>query len=314
MIGEDAAQIRHEIAQFLRFSLPAQRPWLESHEVVEVEGYRRSLVRYDAADGDVIAAYLLVPAGTGPFPAVVIHHQHNGERHLGKSEVCGLAGDPLQAFAPALAHHGLVVLAPESICFEDRRRQRGGPDPDPESGADWLQHYNEMAYRLLAGDLLMRKVLSDAATAVSVLASLDVVDQERIGTLGHSYGGNTVLFHAALDERIRFACSSGAACSYANKMATDTGIEQAEVIPGFATRWEISELVACIAPRPLLLVSGTADPYSLDAPAVESRGRWAYEVANANGALEHLRFEGPHAVTRERFDSIVAWVVGRAWE
>ncbi len=310
----DTEQIRRRIAEFLRFSLPARRPWLESRERLEAEGYQRSLVTYDAADGDVIPAYLLVPAGTGPFPAVVVHHQHNGERHLGKSEVCGLAGDPLQAFAPALARHRLVVLAPDSICFEDRRRQRRGTDPDPQSGADWLQHYNEMAYRLLAGDLLMRKVLSDAATAVSVLASLDVVDHECIGTLGHSYGGNTVLFHAALDERIRFACSSGAACSYANKMANDTGIEQAEVIPGFAKRWDISELVACIAPRPLLLVSATADPYSLDAPAVESGGRWAYEVAKANSALEHLRFKGPHALTQERFESIVTWVVDRAWE
>lgn len=43
-------------------------------------------------------------------PAVLINHQHNGERHLGKSEVCGLAGNPLQAFGPELARHGFVVL------------------------------------------------------------------------------------------------------------------------------------------------------------------------------------------------------------
>jgi dienelactone hydrolase len=205
-----------------------------------------------------------------------------------------------------------VVLAPDSICFEDRRHQRTGRDPDPRSGADWLQHYNEMAYRLLAGDLLMRKVLSDAATAVSVLASLDVVNHQRIGTLGHSYGGNTVLFHAALDERLTFGCSSGAACSYANKVAYGTGIEEAEVIPGFATRWDVADLVACVAPRPFLLVSATEDPYSRDAPDVEAQGRWAYEAANAGSALENLRFDGGHALTQERFQSIVTWVVGRA--
>ena len=27
------------------------------------------------------------------------------------------------------------------------------------------------------------------------------VDEEQIGVLGHSYGGNTVLFHGALDAR-----------------------------------------------------------------------------------------------------------------
>jgi len=34
-----------------------------------------------------------------------------------------------------------------------------------------------------------------------------------LSTLGHSYGGNTVLFHAALDVRPGFACASGAACT-----------------------------------------------------------------------------------------------------
>jgi predicted alpha/beta superfamily hydrolase len=53
------------------------------------------------------------------------------------------------------------------------------------------------------------------------------LDTEEIGVLGHSYGGNTVLFHGALDERIRFACASGAACSYQYKLAHQLGIEMA---------------------------------------------------------------------------------------
>jgi dienelactone hydrolase len=302
----DPAVLRSDIADFLGFAPGRVSPTLQTIETVAEEGYRRLLVRYGAPDGDEIPAYLFIPYTTGPFPAVIVHHQHNGERFLGKSEICGLAGDPLQAFAPALATREIAVLAPDSLCFEDRRRQRSGRAPEP--GADWLQHYNEMAYRLLSGDLLMRKVLADSALAVAVLASCEFVDQARIGMLGHSYGGNTVLFHAALDERIRFACSSGAASSYAGKMASDTGIEQAEVIPGFAKRWDIHHLVACIAPRPLLLVSATDDPYSCDAPAVEARGRWAYSAMGADAALEHLRFTGGHALTRERFEHIVAWI------
>jgi dienelactone hydrolase len=273
--------------------------------------HKRLLINYQGADRDVIPAYLLVPSGAGPFPAVIVHHQHNGERHLGKSEVCGLAGDPLQAFGPTLADRGLIVLAPDSICFEDRRRQMRGLQPDPRSGTDWLQHYNEMAYRLLSGDLLMRKVLADSAVGVSLLASLAEADPQRIGILGHSYGGNTVLFHAALDERLRFACSSGAASTYATKMASETGIEEAEVIPGFVKRWDIQDLVACIAPRPLLIVSATQDPYSVDAPEVEASGRWAYATQGAGSALEHLRFEGGHALTKQRFHAIADWVTSQ---
>src|SRR5256885_1143919 len=81
--------------------------------------------------------------------------------------------------------------------------------------ADYVaQHYDEMCYRLLRGDTLMRKVLDDSARAISLLQTHPQIDPGRTGILGHSYGGNTVLFHAALDERIRFACASGAACSY----------------------------------------------------------------------------------------------------
>ncbi|MGH8904315.1 MAG: alpha/beta hydrolase family protein [Egibacteraceae bacterium] len=282
---------------------------MDTIETVIEQGYQRRLVRYDCPDGDVIPAYLFVPHAEGSCPAVLVHHQHNGERFLGKSEVCGLAGDRLQAFAPALAANGVVVLAPDSICFEDRRRQRSGRTPDP--GADWLQHYNEMAYRLLSGDLLMRKVLADSALAVTVLESCELVDRSRIGILGHSYGGNTVLFHSALDERIRFACSSGAAGSYAAKMTSSTGIEEAEVIPGFARRWDIHDVVACVAPRSLLLVSATDDPYSRDAPAVEAQARWAYSAMHADTALEHLRFTGEHALTPERFDRIIEWVTSQ---
>jgi dienelactone hydrolase len=310
-MATDTCKLRTEIGEFLRFSAVMPQPRAEKIESFEAGRYKRLLISYRAADGDVIPAYLLIPHGRGPFPAVVVHHQHNGERHLGKSEVCGIAGDALQAFGPAIAERGVIVLAPDSICFEDRRRQMRGRDPDPRSGTDWLQHYNEMAYRLLSGDLLMRKVLADSAVAVSLLASLEEVDRQRIGILGHSYGGNTVLFHAALDERLRFACSSGAASTYATKIATATGIEEAEVIPGFVKRWDVHDLVACIAPRPLLIVSATEDPYSVDAPQVEAGGRWAYTAEGRDGALEHLRFEGGHAVTQERFRAITEWVCSR---
>jgi len=94
--------------------------------------YRELLIQYRNRDRDreMIPAYLLMPKTSPTGPAVLIHHQHNGERHLGKSEVVGKKGNPLQAFGPALAERGFVVLAPDSICFEDRRHQTKGTEPD----------------------------------------------------------------------------------------------------------------------------------------------------------------------------------------
>ena len=80
-----------------------------------------------------------------------MHHQHHGERHHGKSEVEGIAGDPFQFFCPALAKAGIISLAPDSICFEDRRTNKKGLLPDDDPDNDWLQHYNECVTGLLKG-------------------------------------------------------------------------------------------------------------------------------------------------------------------
>jgi dienelactone hydrolase len=250
-------RLRRQITEFLGFSIPETAVPFTTHAVVEEHNYSRTLISYADEEGDPIPAFLLLPHGAGPFAAVLIHHQHNSERHLGKSEVCGLVGDPLQAFSPALVKRGMAVLAPDSICFEDRRRNRTGTKSD--GSADVEQHYNEMCYRLLRGDTLMRKVLDDSARGISLLRAHPLIDPQRVGILGHSYGGNTVLFRPAVDEHICFACSSGAACTYRYKLTHQLGIEMAEVIPGFATRFDLPNLVTCFAPQRALLVSATED-------------------------------------------------------
>jgi len=303
----DIGILRQEISEFLKFSVPTTSVPFSTGSVVGEQGYGRIRISYTSQQGEQIPAFLLLPDGDGPLAAVLIHHQHHGQRHFGKSEVCGLVGDPLQAFGPALARQGVVVLAPDSICFEDRRRNRTGTEAD--EAADVEQHYNEMCYRLLRGDTLMRQVLSDSAQGISLLRAHPLIDPQRVGIMGHSYGGNTVLFHAALDERIRFACSSGAACTYKHKMANGTGIEMAQVIPGFTEHFDIQDLVKCIAPRRVLLVSATEDKYSHDASIITNMARQAFDALEAGERLEHERYDGGHAITQRRFDRIVEWVV-----
>jgi dienelactone hydrolase len=302
--------LRQQIISFVGFSLPDHPVTYKTEDVRQEPGYTRIRIRYPGEAGDSIPAYLLLPDGQGSFPAVLVHHQHAGQRHLGKSEICGLTGDPLQAFGPALVRQGIAVLAPDSICFEDRRRNRSGMEPDGE--ADFLQHFNEMCYRLVRGDTLMRKVLADSALGVSLLCAHPQIDAARLGMLGHSYGGNTVLFHAGLDERVRFACSSGAACTYEHKMSHETGIEMAEAIPGFAARFDIPDLVTCFAPRPILLVSSSDDKYSRDAEGIAASARQACSASGTPERIQHLRYEGGHSLTPERFKDIVDWLVTQA--
>ena len=299
--------VREEIAEIIGIQLPL----VEEHvnykvlETVEEDGYTRQLIEYPAKE-DKVSAYLLLPEKLGNNPAVLINHQHNREHHLGKSEVCGLAGNPLQAFGPKLAKKGFVVLAPDSICFESRRK-----DPSVE-GFDFWQHLDEMTYRILRGEWLMKKVLEDAMMGISLLAGLPCVDRKRIGTLGHSYGGNTVLFLSAMDERISFACASGSACTYEHRMKSGTGIELSSVIPGFHGKYDMDDLVKCIAPRKLLLVSSEEDKYSMDAPYIVEKAGVRYAQLGASQNLYHKRYPGAHALTEERFADILEWVENQA--
>jgi dienelactone hydrolase len=298
--GMDA---RGRFAELMGFAVPPAQ--LEVLGERRLPGYVERRVRFGGREGDV-PAFLLVPDGRGPFPGVVAFHQHNSEWHLGKSEVAGRAGDPRQAFGPALARAGVAVLAPDAVGFEDRRRSGPGTEPREEDGR---QHFNEMAYRVVRGDLLTTTVLRDAAAAVSALAAEEVVDGARVGALGHSYGGNVALMLAALDERVRFACASGAACTFRHRMAAGTGLELAHIVPGILELGDLDDLVALIAPRPLLVVSATEDPYSADADAVVGGAAPAWSAHGAVEALEHARYEGGHPMTRERFERIVEWVL-----
>ena len=299
-------QLRHEISDFLQVGFNDSEVTFTTTEFVQAQGYHRLRIEYKGQDGDTIPAYFFLPDGEGLFAGVLIHHQHNGERHLGKSEVCGLVGEPWQAFGPALAQRGIAVLAPDSICFEDRRTNCTGTQPHEE---DVAQHYNEMCYRLLRGETLMQKVLQDSAQAISLLRTHPQIDNQRIGLIGHSYGGITTLFHAPLDERICFACSSGAACSFAYRIAQQGGIEMASVIPGFVRKYDMPDLVACGAERPFLILSATRDAHSQGASRIVQLAEEKCAAHGIASQITHRRYKGEHALTEERFGAIIDWIV-----
>ena len=270
-------------------------------DVTALDGYTRQRIDYRGLEGDTIPAFLFAPTAQPALGGVVVFHQHNGEFHFGKSEVAGIVGSPFQAFGPALARRGLAVLAPDALTFEDRRAQVQGVEPHDY---DWLQHYSAMSYRLLDGDTLMRKGIDDAQRALSVLIDDAELDARRVGIAGHSYGGYTALYHAAVDPRCRFACISGAICSFDTRRREETGITLFEAVPGLAQLVDTHDVLSAIGPRPTLVVSGSEDKYSRDADRV---------VAKAGGDfITQLRVARGHALDSERFEAIVEWLVGQA--
>ena len=305
-----ASKVQEYLRAKLEIQEPHDSPFYKPIVQREREGYKEILIEYEGYEKDVVRAFLLMPYGEGPFPAILIHHQHNSEWHIGKSEVCGHIGDSLNAFGPELAKNGIVVLAADSMGFEDRRRQKSGPKRDEKN--DWLQYYNGMAYRLVTGNLLITTVLNDSIIAIDILRSIPVVDNSNIGVLGHSYGGNTAIFHAAIDKRVTYICASGAACSYRNKMENETGLEMSLVIPGILTEIDIPDIIESLNTRDTLLVSATDDIYSKDAKSIVQMLHRKYEGSGPTKTLELIEFHGGHQLTKERYDYIIEWIKKRA--
>lgn len=301
-------QMENDVAKALRTRLGLAEPVsveFERRTIVEADGYDREHIEYRGLEGDVIPAFLLTPNNRKPRGAVVVFHQHNGEFHFGKSEVAGDVGDAFQAFGPALARRGITVLAPDAITFEDRRVRSKGVEP---GNFDWVDHYSALCYRLLDGDTLMRKCLDDAQRALSVLLQIAGVDEQNVGIAGHSYGGYTAMYHAALDQRVQFACISGAVCSFETRRNEDTGITLFEAVPGLARDVDTHDVLRAIAPRPTLVVSGTEDKYSRDADEVVRR------IGSGKGFITEMRVNRGHALDAERFAAIVEWIGARVPE
>lgn len=121
------------------------------NSVLDCGNYTRNKIEY-VVNGRTIPAFLLIPKGKGLFPAVLINHQHHSQRNWGKSEVCGLVGDPLQNFGDALAHSGFVVIAPDAICFEERRVNASGTEENHKE--DHWNHFLAFCHGILIGETL----------------------------------------------------------------------------------------------------------------------------------------------------------------
>jgi dienelactone hydrolase len=147
----------------------------------------------------------------------------------------------------------------------------------------------------LLGKLLMAENLRDCLWAVELLARHKQVDAQRLGCVGHSYGGRMTMLAAAVDSRIRIAAPSGAL----NVMQERIGNRYscgAQVIPGLLKYGDVPEIAALIAPRPCVWIAGKQDGLIKPdwAEKALTRIRRAYRALGAEDRLVVDRWDGPH--------------------
>lgn len=231
-----------------------------THEEVVCDGYVRRLVSYNVPSGRT-SAFVCIPNNlTTPAPVVFCHHQHHGQFDLGKSEVCGLRGDPDQAYAAELAQLGYVTIAPDAIGFEDRNWNNG-------TNVGWF----ELSSRLVLGRTLLAECLQEVSIAIDYATSLPEADPNRVGFIGHSYGGRIAIWAPAWDERISVSVSNCGCILYRESFARDAGFQAELVVPGFASKYDLEDVLSISSQCETLLIAAEDDVWSRGAHDIQTR-------------------------------------------
>jgi pimeloyl-ACP methyl ester carboxylesterase len=252
------ADLKRRYLELLRDEFkPARRPDrnLEVHESVIVDNlYERRLISYAVEADERAHAYLAIPLDrSSPRPAIVALH---GTFPQGKEQAAGLVDNPEKAHLDHLVRRGYVVIAPDHFVAGHRI-----PPEGPYETARFHEKHPEWTS--------VGKFTWEHSIAVDVLQSLEEVDAERIGAMGHSLGGHGAMFLAAYDERVKAAAGNCSAAFFRqNKSVTEWSRDhwyiyfkplRPGLLQGDLPPIDFHEIMALIAPRAWLDVSALND-------------------------------------------------------
>lgn len=245
-------QDRLAVRDLLEFAEPEQyRPVsVQRQPIAGTPGIQWERVEIASGDGDLIPCFLLEPdEPTGSN--VIALHQHAGSFALGKSEAAGLSGDRMLAYGPRLCERGARVLIPDLLGFEERQRT-WSPDPAADESLDAL-------LRISNGSSLQSKQTSDIATITTWMIE-SFGDNQGIGVIGHSLGGQVALFNLAVDPRLTNGVVSCGLGTLASFEAHRIKHNPAWFVPGLAAAGDVQLVAAAVHQQQVLVSAGIDDP------------------------------------------------------
>jgi len=208
--------------------------------------------------GDQLFGYLYYPAEDKDspqekqYPVVIYLHEYDYSKGFNSYH-------RVEPLFQSIVNEGYAVFAFDMLGFGNRI----------EEGTRFYQRYPHWTK--------MGKMVLDVQGAVEALSNLDLVDGRRIYVAGYALGGTVGLYAAALDERIAGVVSV-AGLTPMRVDAAAKGIEGVRLyshLHGLLPRlgffvgcenrlpYDFDDVLACIAPRPILVV---APQFDKDAP------------------------------------------------
>lgn len=266
---KDAA--RRKVLEYMEPTPPRAAAW-DMKVVAEEqrEGYTAMKVEFQLCRWYRVSAYILVPDGKGPFPAVNLLHDHGAHLYIGKEKMISPIAETEEVAADAkswvsrlyggqflgdyLAAHGFVVFSMDAPLWGERGRKEG---------------VDRNKYDIIAGNMMMlgqnlcAYMHHDDMVSTDFLASLPFVDSRRIGAAGLSMGAYRTWMLAALSDRVKTACAVCWMTTTAAQLTTRYGRKEnggfANCIPGLRNLLDYPDIASVAAPKPMLFISGSLD-------------------------------------------------------
>ena len=272
------------------------------------DGYTARKILFNVNAYSRITAYLLIPDGKGPFPAVNMLHDHGGHLYIGKEKMvrpCDVDTAVVndadrwveklydgQYAGDYFARNGYVVFSADAPMWGERGR---------EEGVDRSKYDIICGNMMMLGRDLSAFMTYDDITGTEFLASLPEVDKSRIGCMGCSMGAYRAWMLAALSDKIAAAASicwmtvTDVQMSVKDKKREYGGF--ANCIPALRQWLDYPHIASIACPKPMLFINGTRD-HLFPVDGTHSAFSVMHDVwrsQNVDSALETELWDVPHS-------------------
>jgi cephalosporin-C deacetylase-like acetyl esterase len=269
--------------------------------VLNRDGYRVEKLVFESRPGFRVTANLYMPAGSGPFPALlgVAGHSETGK------------ADPVyQHVWVSLVRRGIVVLAYDPPGQGERLDYLNPSSHSSMVGVGTPEHTAEGTQCLLANSSFAAYEIWDGIRAVDYLLTRKEVDGRRIGVAGNSGGGTQAAYLMALEPRLSVGIIS---CwmTTGERLWKSPGPQDAEQnFPGFiAAGWDLGDFLIAAAPRPVLITAAIRDFFPIaGARAVAVEQRRIYRVFGRPENAGYFEFDDTHGWSQPRREAAYRWL------
>ncbi|WP_158853244.1 dienelactone hydrolase family protein [Saccharothrix deserti] len=283
------------------------------------DGYLRRRVLFNVTRHSRVHATMLVPDGKGPFPAVLLLHDHGSKFDIGKEKLVAPWYDEARlssarAWADKyfggvfvgdeLARRGYVVLAVDALGWGDR------------SGLSYEAQQALASNFFNLGSSLAGLVAHEDVRAAALLATSPEVDRRRVAALGFSMGAFRAWQVAALSDHVRAAVAANWMTTLKGMMVSGNNTLRGQSAffmthPGLYRHLDIPDVATIAAPKPMMFSAGESDPlFTVEAvSAAYRRMRAVWRSQRADEKLHTKIWPGTgHVFTPEAQAESFSWL------